>query len=646
MRPYAHPASPAPLDWAKRAIILQPWSGEGREHVFVKQRKQALGELRAMRINTLVLIPPAAHNHMSRQRGKRGRQLREHSYSPQEFKAALADYRRHGIRVILYTCHYHVGHDPSWHGLIKKHPDWLLRDRNGKPLIWHGGDCWLCPNHDEALAYTLNYTQRLVQDYQPDGILLDNNFFPRGNSFCFCANCRRKFRAYICARYRAADIRRNFGVPPDKLDIPTAEGALKHEWIEYRFHVLREIQRRTNDCVKAARPDILFFSNAGYGGTWGAATEETFDYQDVVFCEGEVSLMYNGIRQRLARALGGFQKPSWQYPCYWTDQGLMAPDLVKAFLAAIISQQAHPWIVPFYWERRDSAPALAAMRTYLQFYRRYQSWFVDAAAYAETAVVFSRQTRDHDPNYTRDWRDYYPMRGSALALAELHEPFDILIDRDLTNGNLAKYKTVLFFHPSCLSDPQAAALKAYVRGGGNLVMTQDIGSCDPMGGKRKQPALADLFRRKLGADGQPAADFLIRSYGRGKAVFSRRDNGAYYDKYRGISDRDFLVTTIRKLNRTPLLVAENASPTVNIVPYFQTHQGQTRCCVHLFNSGITGQFKQITIRLKLPRAFKPRQVVYVSPDFRGPRQLPFRKVKGNIMFTVPELRIYGIVLIT
>ena len=63
---------------------------------------------------------------------------------------------------------------------------------------------------------------------------------------------------------------------------------------------------------------------------------------------------------------------------------------------------------------------------------------------------------------------------------------------------------------AALSDAQAEAVRAYVRGGGGLVATGETSLCDELGRPRRDFALADLFGVSFGgrpdASGPPELD--------------------------------------------------------------------------------------------------------------------------------------------
>src|ERR1035438_5141168 len=147
------PRLSASAAWTKTASIIQPW--ESTEFMAVKHADQWAPRLaNEFGFNTVILLPPAAHNAISLP----GEQITE-----TEFQHAVARFRAAGLKLILYTSIMHCGHDPSWQSgrLGREHPEWAMRDPVGGAVTMYG-EPWLCPSTG-ALAYTLRYTEELVR---------------------------------------------------------------------------------------------------------------------------------------------------------------------------------------------------------------------------------------------------------------------------------------------------------------------------------------------------------------------------------------------------------------------------------------------------------------------------------------------------
>ena len=213
------------LDWTRQAVILQPWGVTQYEamHDYGNLPQRLADDFG---LNTLIVLPPVAHSYTT----KPGYTLTE-----TEFQAALAAYRAAGFRIILYSSVMHVGHSQTWEdGTVEReHPEWSQRDAFGGTISKYGHQ-WLCPNTG-ALDYAIDYTLELVNQYEPDGIMLDNNQFyqtPAGRT-CYCACCQEAFGDYVVERF-GGSAKDYFGVAASEARIPIEDGPLKSLWIHWR----------------------------------------------------------------------------------------------------------------------------------------------------------------------------------------------------------------------------------------------------------------------------------------------------------------------------------------------------------------------------------------------------------------------------
>ena len=64
-------------------------------------------------------------------------------------------------------------------------------------------------------------------------------------------------------------------------------------------------------------------------------------------------------------------------------------------------------------------------------------------------------------------------------LLDMHVPFEYLLaEHDLTPQILSRYKALILPDVGCLSNDQVSALTAYVKGGGAIYATHEMGKYD------------------------------------------------------------------------------------------------------------------------------------------------------------------------
>jgi alpha-galactosidase len=94
----------------------------------------------------------------------------------------VSDFHAQGIKMQLWWLplavedgHYgYGGRKYVVSDVVKKHPDWLILDKNGKPARMTRNLAVLCPALPEVRAYYKQLTERFIRDWDFDGHKLDN----------------------------------------------------------------------------------------------------------------------------------------------------------------------------------------------------------------------------------------------------------------------------------------------------------------------------------------------------------------------------------------------------------------------------------------------------------------------------------------
>jgi hypothetical protein len=108
-------------------------------------------------------------------------------YSGNYLAEYITECHRRGIKVIgdFYM---------SANASLDKYPDAAWIGKDGKP----GKEPWVCLNNPKGQEHNLEAFRQLVETYQLDGIMLDDNF-QMTDKPCYCDYCKNNFRIY-CQR--------------------------------------------------------------------------------------------------------------------------------------------------------------------------------------------------------------------------------------------------------------------------------------------------------------------------------------------------------------------------------------------------------------------------------------------------------------
>lgn len=489
---------PSTEKWIRRAIVLQPWGAT--EYKALTQLPELPGQLKKeFGFNALIVLPTEAHNALT----DAALPLTDPAtrLTDSQFRSGLNAYRKENYKVILYSSVMHCGHAPVWQSgeLGRKHPDWLQRDAYGQ-TIGAFGQAWLCPS-SPARSYTLNYTLKLVRDYSPDAIMLDNNGFghtAKGFS-CYCEYCERAFREYVLARCGTAWVRDVLRIDPGSLRIPKDPGPLLVLWLCWRSRVWAETNELFRSSLRQLNREIVFFVNIQYDqdpDPQGSRLQ--FSREDLIFSEThESDSWYISQKLVLGQALTQGNRPLWNYLANFQDRNplrLRSPQEVSLMIAATLAHGALPWIN---YPGLDSVQDQESRKEIA----RYVSWFAlhpelfEAKQSTPIGAVVSLLTRDAFESINDCSRQGVtgcsasagtpPLIPSHIgSLLRMGMPVAALRESEITKEKLRDFRIVTLATARIVGASQSEALANWVRAGGTLIAVSDAGEYDELGRKR------------------------------------------------------------------------------------------------------------------------------------------------------------------
>ncbi|HEX2077818.1 MAG TPA: alpha-amylase family protein [Longimicrobium sp.] len=502
------------------------------------------------------------------------------------FKEIVDACHAEGIKVIA-RCDFRGMHPD----MFEAHPDWAAYDADGRPkrreVLF--GTCPNSPFRNDGFAIPL--IDEVLGRCGADGIWENAASF---GGRCYCRSCCRTFRAET-------------GVDDIPLE-EDWEDPVWRRYVRWRYERVREHTARLRDAVKRHGSDRSycgeFFSYLEPGARESAEdTDEIrdlWDYQMVCIFpltrgsyrspllpvpvwRAEEQMKYlratgggnwsrtttdggptphDGGAPRPPAAPAGWPAPSSvSYRVPQTPVMLYghfdnrsryttpAREEMALWLAGMAAQGGSPWDCSFvgvpperWWDRRHQD----VQERFYAFMAAHEADFAGLESVAEVALVHSQRTQDrfasgdpaHDGYITHQ-------RGWMLALFAAHRQWDVLPPSSLTAEGLRPYRAVVLPNVACLSDEEAAALRAYVGRGGGLIATYETGCYTADGARRETGALDDL----LGVRGLPAPvrGPLPHSYAR-----LRRDDGAAHPLLGGFDGTDVITNEgyVRQVSAT------------------------------------------------------------------------------------------------
>ena len=399
--------------------------------------------------------------------------------------------------------------------------DWIQRDAEGKLLLYGTSTYWRwlgCQQHEPYVDYLQQVVRKCLTEAQMDGIEWDGTVYK-----CHCELCQQRFREYLDRKYADADIATLFGIPHFRhVRIPAVESGrdpLYQELLEFRREFMTQRLREYNALIKGINPEA-----AQVTYDMAAAPAEPVDAIDILVDEnhdfsfvqdGQLTTKSRGLKHgfaldRVVLSTAWLRAPSSKAEPvpeeFQTEAelaafaapvgGLRRPETaaeVKRDLAETAMYGGH--MVTPTWATRPIGGKLAAfeqpelqaaLKHYLDFFRRHEELFDARRSLANIAVLRSRGS------VTYDFFNSYPcVMGMEQVCIQHQIPYDMLFSYQFPG--LDRYEAVILAEQTCLSDDEIELLTRFVHHGGGLLITGRSGLFDERFRHRRSHPFQELF---------------------------------------------------------------------------------------------------------------------------------------------------------
>jgi len=374
---------------------------------------------------------------------------------------------------------------------LRAHPDWFAVDAQGRP--YRAGDRFVtCINGPYYEEYLPELLREIIERYHPEGFA-DNSWAGLGrDSICYCAHCRRRFRAHTGHELPA---RKDWSDP------------VYRQWIRWNYARRLEIWELNNRVTQAAGgPHCLWIGMNS--GSISAQCRSFRDYKRI--CErAELILLDHQRREeaagfpqnaevgKLIHGLLGWEKlipeSMAMYQAGRTSFRLAAkpPQEARLWMIEGFAGGLQPWwhhVSAYHEDRRAYHTAEPLMR----WHQAHEQYLVNRRPVAAVGLVWSQENADF---YGRDEPELLveqPLRGWAHALLEARIPW-IPVHADLIEREAHGLSVLVLANLAAMSASQCQAVRRFVEAGGSLIATGLSSLYDEDGLPRTDFALADLF---------------------------------------------------------------------------------------------------------------------------------------------------------
>jgi hypothetical protein len=373
--------------------------------------------------------------------------------------------------------------DKAAHSVAKDHPDWLQRDRNGKPAVFGGGTAFWIKKGDEdvwvtpfAPEWRKIYMERVRQIASTgiDGIYVDIPYWM--THFEGWEDSWASFDDFTVEAFR-----KETGLDARKdLKLGDFSGANFRKWIDFRIQALTDFMADISKNAKSVSPSIKVIPEI-YPGIEeeavrvGADVYQMYDVVDAIAHEyefGDGDHMASARKQldwfkymvgwSSFRSFAG-PKATWMLNYSWDgDKNVPPGEAMQNLFMAELTAGVNVWDAAGH-VMSGSNDVSTRRKVYAWIEAHERTFYAPRVPMHPVGVYFSPATRNY---YTKDFLSSY--QGAVILLLQHHLEYQIVNPRTLHDF---RGESLVLPDVRVLSDGEKADLSAYATGGGKLLIT-------------------------------------------------------------------------------------------------------------------------------------------------------------------------------
>lgn len=392
-------------------------------------------------------------------------------------REAIDEAAKHEIPIIAYCVVQQGGH------FLTAHPEWQMRDVNGKPIGRFCYNSGYLEAMKEIVAEQLEYG---IAGFHID--MVDQGFGPPYG--CWCDSCRSQFEKEYARPMPTG---------------PTWDEAWD-KMLEFRYRSSERLEQALAAHIRSLHPhatvDFNYHGNPPFSFEVGQRPVQHARNGDFITGETGVwgfSALTVGLNVQFYRAAVPDQRVQVAMQRgvrMYHDQTTRPLNDIRWELLTLLSHGAFVTMVdktgfdgsldPVAYERTGAAFAEAqAKRTHFGH-----------AAVADVGIYFSSRTRDWvGLDKPAEW--FPSFLGAHKALVYEHIPYGVVLDENATLESVRRYPVLLVPNVGIVSQREVQLFRDYVESGGKLILTGLPGCYGHLGESNQSSALEALVGGKF-----------------------------------------------------------------------------------------------------------------------------------------------------
>ncbi|MEN8227287.1 MAG: alpha-amylase family protein [Bacteroidota bacterium] len=568
--------------------------------------------------------------------------------------------KKHGIKIGVY-----VGSTICYETFLLEEPDaeeWFVPDYLGRPVRYWGTQTFRKRVYFMHPGY-INYMKRVVriaiEDFDADLIHFDNTSNQARHDVYSHPMAIENFRTYLENKYTPEQREKRFGfsevryMEPPEYDRPlsTIDDPMFQEWTGFRCQELADYYGIMERYIHSLNPEVAIDNNP-HSGMGGANTmwDQGVDYPkltahtDFIWSEEgyDASVMDNGVLLSKIRSYKMAQTLNNRIFTYTSSNTL---EMAQAMAYNRQGMGMVGSLLAGYELPEDQ-------RNYIRFYHDQFEYYRDIQSVADVAVLHSYATMAF--NNDRPYESTYLFEQ---ILIQEKIPFDIIFDDNLKD--LSKYKVLVLADQECLSDEELDLIRDFVIQGGGLVATGATSLYTEWRQRKREFGLKELFGVEApGWHGRGSREDILdipvqkNEAGKGRVVYlpgvepsiqkppTTRMYGMYWKLPVNWKE---LLESVEWASGNSLSIAIEAPQTVTMeLVEMGDHSAMI---LHLLNyKGMNSPVYNIEVDVQVPEGKQVAKISVLTPDSGNEKNLQFRESGERIVFSVPQLLTYNMVV--
>jgi hypothetical protein len=565
--------------------------------------------------------------------------------------------KKYGMKVGVY-----VGSTMAFEAFLLEKPeakDWIVPNFLGKPVIYGNQQFrkLVYFQHPGYKAYIKRVVRLAIEDLHADLIHFDNVSVQAQAPVFYHPLAVENFREFLRKKYTPQMLKKRFGfsdvryVEPPIITplVSIVNDPLFQEFTDFRCQQLADYYIEMEEYIRGLNPQVAVEINPhglnGINKAWdeGIDFSRLLAHTDFFWIEDQPTNLADGVLTTQIRTFKMAETLNNRVFTYTSDN--------KVAMAECLAYNRQG--IGMVGGRNDQYDLEPAQQDYINFFHKNFNLYSNIHNVADVAILHSYASMAYNSD-----RPYQSTFLYEQALIQSKIPFDVIFDDQLKD--LSKYKVLILADQECLNENKMDLIRAFVKNGGGLVATEHTSLYTEWHERRRDFGLNDLFEiaAPVWHNSRTIPDDVLNiaiqkhTFGKGKVIYipevkpailkpaTMPMTGQYWKLPLNWNE---LVESVTEASASNLSV--NVEGPLTVTMELTEKEDKSALILHLVNFDSKNQAENIRVKLKVPAGKKVKSLSLLSPDGLGESILKYSdSKKGEIMFTVPKLITYNVML--